>query len=87
AEKIIFIGYSFPTTDIASGFLFRESIRYEYKENIEIVNLCGDEEEKENLKNSYQSVLPLIGGNQFYFDGAVPWIGDYLSGQPAPNPE
>ena len=45
AHEVTFIGYSFPTTDIAVRTLFSEAMEDLPRENITIVNLASDESE------------------------------------------
>ncbi len=73
AERIIFIGYSMPRTDIATGFLLREALRD--KKDITIVNKVDpSSHESHALISAYQSVIPDITKDNFYFGGAIPWI-------------
>lgn len=70
AEQIIFIGYSFPVTDVAAGFLFSEAIQRSCK--ISVVNLQKDDNGKEQIRQVYKKVFPEID-IQFHFDGALEW--------------
>lgn len=73
AERIIFIGYSMPRTDIATGFLLRQALRD--KKDITIVNKVDpSSHESHALISAYQSVIPDITKDNFYFGGAIPWI-------------
>lgn len=77
ADRIVFIGYSMPKTDIATGFLLSEALRE--KQDLTVVN-CVDpsstksEQHRNALFSAYQSVIPTLTVDNFYFDGAIPWI-------------
>jgi hypothetical protein len=82
ADRVIFIGYSMPRTDIATGFLFGEALRK--KHDIKVVNYvkrASPEYEKHRnaLISAYQSVIPTLKEDQFDFDGALPWIKQNLN--------
>ena len=74
AKKVTFIGYSFPSTDLASRTLFSEALRDLPSENIRVVDLATEEADIERFKTRYRSVLGEIPDHRFSFDGAVPWI-------------
>jgi hypothetical protein len=82
ANRVIFIGYSMPRTDIATGFLLREAMRD--KEDITIVNLVDSsaptsKRDRETVVSAYRSVLPRLKKDNFYFDGAISWITNNLT--------
>lgn len=68
AGKVVFLGYSFPETDMVARFLFSEAIKKECQ--IEVVNI---EEVKEAVKESYRKVFPGIADDKFNFDGILKW--------------
>lgn len=77
ADRVVFIGYSMPRTDIATGFLLREALRD--KEDITVVNYVDpssheSERHRHELVSAYQSVLPTLTEDNFDFGGAIPWI-------------
>ena len=74
AKRVTFIGYSFPSTDLASRTLFSEALRDLPSENIRVVDLATEEADIEPFKTRYRSVLGEIPDHRFSFDGAVPWI-------------
>ena len=74
AKKVTFIGYSFPSTDLAARTLFSEALRDLPRENIRVVDLASEEAAIVRFKIRYRSVLGEIPDNRFSFDGAVPWI-------------
>lgn len=73
ANKIKFIGYSFPNTDSIIESLFRESIKEDTK--IEVISYQEDEDskDKENLINRYKSIFPKMNEEDFHFEGAREW--------------
>lgn len=74
ADRVVFIGYSLPKTDIAARFLFKEALTGKDSNNIFIVG------KSENIKESYKDLLPDLPDEQFSFDGAENWIQDkYVS--------
>lgn len=82
ADRVIFIGYSMPRTDIATGFLLREALRD--KEDITIVNLVDpsahkSKRDRDAVVSAYRSVLPRLNKDKFYFDGAISWISKNLT--------
>ncbi len=74
AREVTFIGYSFPTTDIAVRTLFSEAMEDLPRENITIVNLASDESEAVATRTAYRAALGHIPDEQFHFDGALEWI-------------
>ena len=74
AHQVTFIGYSFPTTDIAVRTLFSEAMEDLPRENITIVNLAGDESGADATRTAYRAALGDIPDEQFQFDGALEWI-------------
>jgi hypothetical protein len=82
ADRVIFIGYSMPRTDIATGFLFGEALRK--KHDITVVNYIKtalpecEERDRNSLISAYQSVIPALKEDQFNFKGALPWINQNL---------
>ena len=74
AHEVTFIGYSFPTTDMAARTLFSEALQDLPREDITVVNLSGDDSEAETTRERYRSVFGHIPDGQFHFDGAVEWI-------------
>ena len=79
ADQVTFIGYSFPTTDIAVRTLFSEAMEDLPRENITIVNLARDEAGEDITRKAYRAALGPIPDDQFYFGGAVEWIRDLPS--------
>jgi hypothetical protein len=84
SKRVVFIGYSLPPTDIASGFLFREGLRHlDQSKVITVVDFALDEVERndrlEKLGGAYKNVFPKITKEQFQFGGGVQWIRDNLT--------
>ena len=71
ADQVTFIGYSFPTTDIAVRTLFGEAMEDLPRENITIVNLARDEAGKDIARKAYRAALGPIPDEQFHFGGAL----------------
>ncbi len=69
AEKVVFLGYSFPETDMAARFLFSEAIQIQKGCQIEVVN---KKEATEAVKNAYGKVFSGSKIN-YRFDGVLEW--------------
>jgi hypothetical protein len=84
AQRIVFIGYSLPLTDIAAGFLFREGLAHLSSDQITVVDLDFDacdtkrERHRSEVICSYRKVFPSISEASFEFCGAVDWIRNNL---------
>ena len=76
AQEVTFIGYSFPTTDMAARTLFSEALKDLPREDIHIVNLAHEESHAEEARSAYRSALGDIPDAQFRFEGALNWIRD-----------
>ena len=74
AENVTFIGYSFPSTDLAARTLFSEALRDLPRENMSVVDLAVEEVEIDRFKARYRSILGEIPDHRFSFDGAASWI-------------
>ena len=74
ADQVTFVGYSFPTTDIAVRTLFAEAMEDLPRENITIVNLASDVTEADAARSAYRAALGPIPDEQFHFGGALEWI-------------
>ena len=79
ADLVVFVGYSFPVTDIAARFLFTESIRPETR--LQVVNLSRTKTSKATLRARYREALGMQH-YQFTFEDALEWsrrlTGKYL---------
>lgn len=88
AERVIFIGYSFPVTDMAARFLFTETLlRDTDPPDIRVVNLKTTEAERETVRRSYREVFPMIAESRFDFRGARVWSQEFVAGYAASKPE
>ena len=76
ADEIVFLGYSFPITDIAARVLFGESVRSDVK--VKVVNLASGED-KVRITGSYKQVFPTIEDSDFYWTNARDWINTLIS--------
>ena len=76
ASHVYFIGYSFPTTDIAARTLFDESLSKEKKPAITVVNYAdkGNTQQQDDVKVAYRAVFDNLPDQQFFFDGALRWV-------------
>jgi len=71
AQMVVFVGYSLPLADIASRYLFSESISADAR--VEVVNYARNLKEEEAIRASYRQVMPRLRYDQFHFDGALEW--------------
>ena len=75
ASKIYFVGYSLPMTDLAAAYLFHETVGRKCHV-VKVINLADTEDKRNEIRASYRKVLPNLKDDQFYFDGALDWIGE-----------
>ncbi len=73
ARNVTFVGYSFPTTDMAAQTLFSEALRDIRPSSIRVVNLASEESERNRIVERYREVLGGIPDAQFDFSGALGW--------------
>ncbi len=73
AQRVVFIGYSMPITDITAGYLFGDSLKHLKGKQITIVNLAENDKAKKLLRDTYRRVFPWIKDSQFIFEGALDW--------------
>ena len=73
AHSVSFVGYSFPTTDMASQTLFSEALKDIPTSAIRVVNLARGREARNRIIERYRSVLGDIPDSQFQFNGALKW--------------
>ena len=81
ANKVTFIGYSFPPTDTASRVLFSEALRDLPADDIAVVGMAAKGPDRDDLKTRYCSVLGNIPDDRFFFDGAVDWVRELANRQ------
>ena len=70
AQQVVFIGYSFPVTDIAARTLFEEALEDLPPGNITIVSWAEDPGDRERFRATYRQSFGDIPDDQFHFDGA-----------------
>jgi len=79
AKKVIFVGYSFHITDIASGFLFREAMSQSAE--IRVINIAASDEKQAEVINVYRNVFPHITKDCFEFTDARLWAQRIVADQ------
>ena len=91
ADQIVFLGYSFPSTDYYAEFLFR--YHAEKSAQITVVNWVDprwprDKQAslKEMILNRFKSILPQIQDDHFSFGGAAEYCGRMVDPAPASPP-
>lgn len=68
AKRVVFVGYSFPVTDLAAQFLFQGAIRKDCR--VEVVN---DKRSEEAVQRRYTEAFSGIAEPNFNFEGALAW--------------
>ena len=81
AQRVAFVGYSFPPTDFAVRVLFEETIEDLPRADISVVNFARTDTERQALRDTYRTRLGDIDEKQFDFRGALEWAGELTSGQ------
>lgn len=71
AEQVIFVGYSLPTTDLISQFLFEEAISADCE--IRVVNCADNKTKEKQVRRNYRESFPNLRYDQFDFSGASSW--------------
>ena len=80
ANKVVFIGYSFPRTDVSANFLFGEALsNLDQAKDIKVINFAEGKTARDSLIDSYKEVFPRVGKDQFDFRGAFDWCKELLS--------
>jgi len=83
SDRVVFLGYSLPVTDIAASFLFREGLDHLPVGAVSIVDFAVEDQQRQEkldqLLRSYRNISPSITEAQFEFGGAVDWIRDHLT--------
>jgi hypothetical protein len=71
ADRIVFLGYSFPLTDLSSRTLFREATAMREDVELEVVNIRNDDSVRleERYKDLFKPHVPT-----FDYSGVVEWI-------------
>lgn len=76
ATEVVFIGYSFPLTDLAAGILFRETIGRNPLCAVHVVDVT-DGPARDRLIERFTSVRAGLPLSTFSFEGAKAWIDKY----------
>jgi len=76
AEQVVFVGYSFPVTDIASCFLFAESISPGCR--VRVVNYTNNKKVQKEIRDRYRKIFSNIRPEYFEFDGALNWANKLI---------
>jgi hypothetical protein len=79
ANRVVFVGYSMPATDIAAKVLFKESASG--RADIRVVNLATEQDDRNRLTAAYRFVFPNLTEDRFDFDGASAWAERLAAGQ------
>ena len=83
ADRVVFLGYSLPITDIAVCFLLREGLDHLSAEAVRVIDFAQSSEDRQakrdQLLRSYKNVLPSITEEQIEFCGAIDWIRNNLA--------
>ncbi len=81
ARQVYFVGYSLPVTDIAAGFLFRETIGHLQSSQIKVINYAREEDDvaKVEVRSPYREIFPWITDDEFDFRGAREWLSGIVS--------
>jgi hypothetical protein len=78
ADHVLFIGYSCPVTDLASSFLFGQTLSHRW-DKITIVD--GEKvksQEQQAFMERYRQIIPMLRDDQFLFIGAKNWLDKFL---------
>jgi hypothetical protein len=73
AERVVFLGYSLPSADVAATFLFREACGHLRPAQVHVVNLASSEDARRDLHAAYRQAFPGITLAQFAFQDAREW--------------
>lgn len=84
AERVFFLGYSLPITDLAASFLFSEALIPLGETSplipIQVVNFAEEEAHQNIIKETYRKLFPELDDNQFDFRGIREWSREFLRG-------
>lgn len=73
ASEVVFLGYSFPVTDLGARFLFAEALADKGPNDVFVVNQAFAEYEKDAIRSAYRGVFPKLPDRQCFFGGVVAW--------------
>ncbi len=72
ATQIFFVGYSMPLTDLASRYLFVESLKKD-SHVIRVINCAENDEDRDAIIRNFRKSFPDLTDDQFEFSGALHW--------------
>ena len=78
ARRVAFLGYSFPTTDIAAQTIFHEALDDFSMNDILVVNLAESDSDQQVVRDRYRAVLGDIPDDRFDFRGVLEWSRGYF---------
>jgi hypothetical protein len=76
AEKVTFVGYSLPITDIAAGTLFRETLSHLDVSKVQVVDWATEaeaDEKRDQLHRSYREVFRGFTPDRIDLTGGLAW--------------
>ncbi len=75
ADRVAFLGYSLPRTDIAAETLFSEALKDFPPDDVQVVSLAGSDDEatQGKVKHRYREVLGAVPDARFDFRGVQAW--------------
>lgn len=79
AERVIFIGYSCPVTDLAANFLFSQTLSPKRDKVTVVDREKVDAQEQQEFKERYRQIIPMLHDDQFHFTGARKWLHRFLT--------
>jgi hypothetical protein len=81
AQRVVFVGYSFPDTDLGTSVLFREPFQRSPEPEILVVNKAKTTGEQTSTIDRYKRYFPSLKDEHFDFRGGVDWCNDLVSGK------
>ena len=78
ARRVAFLGYSFPTTDIAAQTIFHEALEDFSMDDVLVVNLAESASGQQAVRDRYRAVLGNIPDDRFDFWGVLEWSRGYF---------
>ena len=73
ARRVAFLGYSFPTTDVAAQTIFQEALDDLPMNDVQVVNLAESALDQQAVRERYRAVLGNIPDDCFDFRGVLEW--------------
>lgn len=78
ASDVVFVGYSLPQTDLASSYLFQESLAALGPDRITVVG-NPHSARKDEIMRSYRRLFPDLDDARFRWDGALAWSRELVA--------